>query len=128
MKLEKLELIHLGMPLVHSFETSFGRVSDKETIIVRAEGGGAVGWGEAPVAAAPGYSYETVQTAWHVIRDFLAPRLKDVEIARAGPIAEFFAFVRGHPMAKAGIEMAILDLFARAEGNPLWKMLGGRVQ
>jgi O-succinylbenzoate synthase len=128
MKIDRLELIHLRMPLVHPFETSFGRVSDKETILVRVESGGATGWGEAPVAAAPGYSYETIQTAWHVIRDFLAPRLKSVEIARAGPIAEFFAFVRGHPMAKAGIEMAILDLFARAEGNPLWRMLGGRVQ
>jgi O-succinylbenzoate synthase len=128
MKIDRLELIHLRMPLVHPFETSFGRVSEKETILVRVESGGATGWGEAPVAAAPGYSYETIQTAWHVIRDFLAPRLKGVEIARAGPIAEFFAFVRGHPMAKAGIEMAILDLFARAEGNPLWRMLGGRVQ
>jgi len=125
MKLEKLELIHLGMPLVHPFETSFGRVSDKETIIVRAESGGVAGWGEAPVAAAPGYSYETVETAWHVIRDFLAPRLKGAEIARAGSLAEHFGFVRGHPMAKAGIEMAVLDLFARAEGVPLWKMIGG---
>ena len=128
MKIDRLEIIHLRMPLVHPFETSFGRVPDKETILVRAESGGISGWGEAPVAAAPGYSYETVQTAWHVIRDFLAPRLKGVEIARAGPIAEFFGFVRGHPMAKAGIEMAVLDLFARAEGHPLWKMLGGRVE
>jgi O-succinylbenzoate synthase len=125
MKIERLELFHLGMPLVHPFETSFGRVSDKETVVVRAESGGVVGWGEAPVAAAPGYSYETVQTAWHIIRDFLAPRLKGAEIARAGPLAGFFGFVRGHPMAKAGIEMAVLDLFAQAEGKPLWKMIGG---
>src|SRR5258705_9735498 len=122
MKLEKLELIHLGMPLVHPFETSFGRVSDKETVIVRAESGGAVGWGEAPVAAVPGYSYETVRTAWHVIRDFLAARLSGAEIARAGPLAAIFGPVRGHPMAKAGIEMAVLDLFARVEAKPLWMM------
>ena len=128
MKIDRLELIHLKLPLVHPFETSFGRVSEKETLLIRIESGGTPGWGEAPVAAAPGYSYETVQTAWHVIRDFLAPRLKGVEIARAGPIAEFFGFVRGHPMAKAGIEMAVLDLFARLEGRPICKMLGGQVE
>ncbi len=128
MKIERMELVHLKMPLVHPFETSFGRVTEKETILIRVESGGVPGWGESPVAAAPGYSYETVQTAWHIIRDFLAPRLKDVEIARAGPIAEFFGFVRGHPMAKAGIEMAVLDLFARMEDKPLSKMLGGRVE
>jgi O-succinylbenzoate synthase len=127
MKIDRLEMLHLRMPLVHPFETSFGRVSDKETILIRVESGGIPGWGEAPVAASPGYSYETVQTAWHIIRDFLGPRLKDVEIARAGPITEFFGFVRGHPMAKAGIEMAILDLFARKEGQPVSKLLGGRV-
>ncbi|HKS17201.1 MAG TPA: o-succinylbenzoate synthase [Planctomycetota bacterium] len=128
MRIDRLELIHLRMPLVHPFETSFGRVNEKETLLVRIESGGTPGWGESPVAAAPGYSYETVQTAWHVIRDFLAPRLKGVEIARAGPIAEFFGFVRGHPMAKAGIEMAVLDLFGRLEGKPISWMLGGRVE
>jgi O-succinylbenzoate synthase len=127
-KIERMELIHLRMPLVRPFETSFGRVWEKETILVRVESGGIPGWGESPVAAAPGYSYETVQTAWHILRDFLAPRLKDIEIARAGPIAEFFGFVRGHPMAKAGVEMAVLDLFARKEGKPLSALLGGRVQ
>jgi O-succinylbenzoate synthase len=127
-KIDRMELIHLRMPLVRPFETSFGRVWEKETILVRVESGGIPGWGESPVAAAPGYSYETVQTAWHILRDFLAPRLKDIEIARAGPIAEFFGFVRGHPMAKAGVEMAVLDLFARREGKPLSALLGGRVQ
>ena len=125
MKIERLDLIHLRMPLLRPFETSFGRVAEKETILVRIESEGVPGWGEAPVASTPGYSYETIQTAWHVIRDFLGPRLKDVEIARAGPIAEFFSFVRGHPMAKAGIEMAVLDLFARVEGRPIAAVLGG---
>jgi o-succinylbenzoate synthase len=125
MKIDRLELIHLRMPLVRPFETSFGRVADKETILIRLESGGIPGWGEAPVAAAPGYSYETVQTAWHILRDFLAPRLKDVEIEQAGPLAEFFASVRGHPMAKAGIEMAVLDWFARRDGQTISKLLGG---
>jgi O-succinylbenzoate synthase len=128
MRIARLEILHLRMPLVRPFETSFGRVADKETILVRLESGGVTGWGEAPVAAAPGYSYETVQTAWHILRDFLAPRLKDVEMAHAGPVAELFGAVRGHPMAKAGIEMAILDWFARQEGRPIAKLLGGKAE
>ena len=125
MKVERLELVHLRMPLVHFFETSFGREYERETIVVRAESGGAVGYGEGPASATPTYSYETVQTAWHVIRDFLARRLKGQEIAGPGPVSDLFASVRGHNMAKAGIEMAVLDLFGKASGTPLFRMLGG---
>jgi O-succinylbenzoate synthase len=60
-----------------------------------------------------------------VIRDFLAPRLKGQEIAAPGPISELFSFVRGHPMAKAGIEMAVLDLFGKAQNRPIYQILGG---
>jgi O-succinylbenzoate synthase len=100
-------------------------VHDHEVLIVRAESKGVAGYGEVPASAAPRYSYETVHTAWHVIRDFLAARLKDQEISGPGPISELFAFVRGHNMAKAGIEMAILDLFGRTEGKPIYRILGG---
>src|SRR5262249_43567344 len=92
---------------------------------VKAEAGGITGYGEVPASAAPRYSYETVKTAWHVIKDFLAPRLKGQEIAAPGPISELFSFVRGHNMAKAGIEMAVLDLFGKAQGKPIWQILGG---
>ncbi len=126
MKLDRLELIHLKMPLVHFFETSFGRVHEHETVIVRAESGGVIGWGESPASASPGYSYETVQTVWHIIRDFLARKLRGVEIVRPGPIAEFFSSVRGHNMAKAGVEMAIVDLLAKIERRPLYMVLGGQ--
>ena len=125
MKIDRIELLHLRLPLVHFFETSFGRVFDQEVLIVRAESGGIVGYGEVPASAAPRYSYETVQTAWHVIRDFLAPRLKGQEIAAPGPISELFTFVRGHNMAKAGIEMAVLDLFGKAQNKPIHQILGG---
>lgn len=125
MKIEKLELFHVRMPLVHFFETSFGREHERESVVVRVMSGGLSGWGECPAPAAPSYSYETVQTVWHVVRDFLAPKLRGVEILAPGPIAERFAFVRGHPMAKAGIEMAVLDWFGKASGQPLFRILGG---
>jgi o-succinylbenzoate synthase len=125
MKIDRLELLHLKLPLVRPFETSFGRMNDQEVLIVRAESEGIVGYGEVPAMAAPHYTYETVQTAWHIIRDFLAPRLKGQEIAAPGPISELFAFVRGHNMAKAGIEMAVLDLFGKAQKRPIHQILGG---
>jgi len=125
MRIERLEILHLRLPLVHFFETSFGRVYDHEVLIVRAESGGITGYGEVPASAAPRYSYETVHTAWHVIRDFLAPKLKGQEFAGPGPVSDLFAFVRGHNMAKAGIEMAVLDLFGKAQGKPIHRILGG---
>jgi o-succinylbenzoate synthase len=125
MKIERIEMLHLRLPLVHFFETSFGRVFDHEVLILRAESNGLVGYGEVPASAAPRYSYETVQTAWHVIRDFLAPRLKGLEFAGPGPVSDLFTSVRGHNMAKAGVEMAAVDLFCKAQGKPLYQVLGG---
>lgn len=125
MKIERIELFHLRIPLVRPFQTSVARYTDREMLIVRVDSGGLSGWGEVPAPAAPLYSSETSQTAWHIIRDFLAPKLKDKEIAGPGPISDLFSFVRGHHMAKAGIEMAILDLFARAQNRPIWQVLGG---
>lgn len=125
MKIERLEIYHVRMPLVHFFETSFGREHERESLVVRVMAEGLSGWGECPASATPSYSYETVQTAWHVVRDFLAPKLRGAEIASPGPISELFSFVRGHNMAKAGIEMAVLDWFGKARNESVYRILGG---
>ena len=67
MKIERLELRLLKLPLVHFFETSFGGISDKHFILIRAEGGGAAGFGECVADQDPYYSAETNETAWHII-------------------------------------------------------------
>lgn len=125
MKIERIELFHLKIPLVRPFVTSVARYEDREMLLVRADSGGVSGWGEVPAPQFPFYSPETSQTAWHIIRDFLGPKLKGREFSGPGPISELFSFVRGHNMAKAGIEMAVLDLFARAEKKPVHQVLGG---
>ncbi|MBV8881241.1 MAG: o-succinylbenzoate synthase [Planctomycetaceae bacterium] len=125
MRVERIELFHLRMPLVRPFVTSVARYLDREMLLVRAESGGVSGWGEVPAPAAPLYSPETSQTAWHIIRDFLGPKMKDKEFSGPGPVSELFSFVRGHNMAKAGIEMAVLDLFARIQNKPVHQVLGG---
>lgn len=125
MKIDRVELIHLRLPLRRPFETAFGRMQEHDSLLVRAESQGLVGWGEVPAGAAPRGSPETVHTAWHVIRDFLAPRLRGKEFSGPGPVSELFGAVRGHNMAKAGIEMAALDLFAKLLRKPLHEVLGG---
>lgn len=128
MKIERLELHHISMPLVAPFETSFGREIDRPCILVSMQAGGLTGWGECVASAGPWYSYETVETAWHMLRDFLAPAILGQEIAAPGQVAERFQAVRGHPMARAALESAAWDLLAQAQGVSLAHMLGGQRQ
>jgi len=125
MHIEKITLRHIRMPLLHPFRTSFGEEQVRGPIIVAVQGEGLTGYGETPVSFAPDYSYETVQTAWHIQRDFLIPRLLGQDIERPEQVGELLAPVRGHPMAKMGLEAAIWDLLAKAEGRSLSQMLGG---
>jgi O-succinylbenzoate synthase len=124
-QIERLELRLLKLPLVHFFETSFDRISDKHFIVVRVEGGGQVGYGECVAERDPYYSAETNETVWHVITDFIVPRVVGVEIAHPREIFGALKAIRGHNMAKAAVEMAAWDLFARQRGEPLSRTLGG---
>lgn len=123
---ERVVLYHVCLPLAHPFETSFGIERDRECIIVRVESEGAVGWGECVAAAGPWYAYETTQTAWHVLTEFLIPLVLDHPIERPGVVLERFARVRGHNMAKAGLEMALWDLAACQQGVSLATLLGSQ--
>ena len=125
MKIDRIELREVHLPLVHPFETSFGRETEQRVVIVAAYADGLVGYGESAAGIGPWYSYETVETCWHVQRDFLVPILLETTIDRPHEVAERFAPVRGHNMAKTGIEAAVWDLFAKADGVPLSRLLGG---
>ncbi len=125
MRIEHIELRHIKMQLVAPFETSFGVATDEEHIIVRVDSEGLTGWGECVAQADPFYSYETTQTAWHILRDFLIPNVVGVEIASVDDFVSRCERVRGHNMAKAGLESALWDLFAKSRNASLAKMLGG---
>jgi O-succinylbenzoate synthase len=125
MKINQINLFHLRMPLVSAFETSFGRIHTRDCVLVEALADGLVGYGECPADFDPGYSYETVGTAWHILKDFLVPAILDQEIIAAKDLQLKMAFVRGHLMAKAGLEMALWDLLGNAQGKSLKEMLGG---
>lgn len=125
MKLPTRIVLHvLHMPLRFPFETSFGRVVQQETILVEAEWDGLSGWGEVPASAQPHYSSETVVTAAYVIRDFLAPALFASHLKSPAGCPALFHRVRGHAMAKAGLETALWDLEARRRGVPVSRLYG----
>jgi len=125
MKLDSLTLHHLRMPLVAPFETSFGRTTERECIIVAIQSEGLTGYGECAAERDPGYSYETAGTAWHVIRDFITPQIMGQDIRDVHDYQRRVETIRGHHLAKAGVEMALLDLRGKKEDCSLRSLLGG---
>jgi O-succinylbenzoate synthase len=124
MRIERVEVRELRMPLRAGFETSFARVAHREMVIVVIHGEGLSGYGEAPVAARPHFSAETTVTARHALRDFLAPALIGRDLPSPADLLAATAWVRGHRMAKAGLEGALRDLLAKAKGESLARSLG----
>lgn len=125
MRIEAVELRVVELPLRFPFETSFGREEAKCAVLVAAYADGLVGWGEAPVMRAPLYNEETVETAWHVLRDFLVPAVLGSAIEHPREVAARWSRVRRHHMAKAGLEAALWDLYAQQQGVSLRHLLGG---
>jgi O-succinylbenzoate synthase len=125
-KIEQIDLRHIAMPLVAPFETSFGVETEREGLIVALRGGGLAGWGEVVASHSPGYSSETAKTEWHILNDFIIPDVIGKEFADVESLEGAYASVRGHPMAKAGIQAALYDLLAKARNVSLQKMLGGK--
>ncbi len=126
MRLERIQVRKLVLPLKHPFETSFGRATRKEFLLVSASADGVTGFGECVADADPYYLPETNETAFHVLRDFLVPVALALEFDHPRELLPAFARVRGHNMAKAALEMAVWDLEARRRGVPLRELLGGR--
>jgi O-succinylbenzoate synthase len=125
MRLERAELRLIELRLVQPFETSFGREEKRPALIVALYSEGAVGWGECVASSGPWYSSETVTTAWHVLEEFLLPRVLRQELAGPAALWERLRPIRGHNMAKAALEMAFWDLWAKLEEVPLARLLGG---
>ena len=113
------------MPLVHFFETSFGRTYTRDIVIVEAAGEGISGWGEITSGENPFYNEEWTASAWLIARDYVAPRILNRELACAEDVDPLTRHIRGHNMARGGVEAAVWDLHARRNGNPLWKEIGG---
>jgi O-succinylbenzoate synthase len=125
MKIESITLREVQMALKAPFETSFGIAHHRRILLVEAVVDGASGWGEVTASETPGYNSETTDTAWHVISDFIAPTLIGKNIAAASECGGLLATIRGHEMAKSGVENALWDAESQLKGMPLAKLLGG---
>lgn len=126
-RLEGLELRVLHLPLVSPFTTSFGTETVREVIVVRAETVDGTGWGEVVTQAEPLYSSEYTQGAWDVLTRFLGPALLDRGTIAPADVAPTLAPFVGHRMAKAGLELAVLDASLRADDRSLAAHLGAVV-
>jgi len=127
-RVEGVEIRLVRLPLLEPFETSFGKIDSRLIFLICLSADGLRGWGEVVAAEQPLYSYETVGTAFHVIKDFLAPAVLDEPIASLADLARRFARFRGHNMAKAGLELAYMDLLAQARQQSLSTLIGGERQ
>ncbi len=126
MNIKSIELIEINLPLVHFFETSFGRTYERRIILTRVEDAdGSEGWGECTAGETPSYCEEWTEGCWAVMEKILAPRVVGKDVESAKNIWDLMKPIRGNRMAKAAIETACWDLEAKKLNVPLWKHLGG---
>lgn len=125
MRIDRIDLYHVAMPLISPWRTAYGEDSVIESVLVKLSCGEIAGWGEASALAAPTYSPEYAAGVFHLLTTWLAPKLVGTDIQHPAEISELFSWVKGNPFAKAGIDMGWWDLHARINGQPLYRMLGG---
>src|SRR5260370_33029632 len=125
MKIEAITLREIRMPLVHFFETSFGRTTERRILLVTVHTDGPEGWGECVAGEDPFYSEESVDTAWYASEKYFAPALLGKTVAKGADIPHLLVRVRGHRMAKGALENAMWDAEAQKRQVPLWRLLGG---
>lgn len=125
MKIDRIELREIHLPLVAPFETSFGVTTGRRIILVKVFSEGAVGWGECTCGETPLYNHEATDTAWIALRDFVAPYTLGKVMDSPGEAIALSSPIRGNKMARAAVETAIWDLAAKQQGAPLWQLLGG---
>jgi len=125
MKIERAVLRELPMRLRQRFEISSGATEVRRIVLLTVYGDGVEGWGECVAGESPSYAYETTDTAWHVLTDFILPAVVGRDFEDPEAVLDPVAWIRGHNMAKAAVEMAAWDLFAKAAGTSLSAALGG---
>jgi len=126
MKIEAITLREIQIPLVHFFETSFGRTYRRRILLVTLHCEGINAWGECVAGEDPFYSSEWIESAWLTLTRYLAPALVGRSVRQGSEAGALMSHVRGHRMAKAALENALWDAEAQARKMPLWKLLGAR--
>ena len=126
MKIEAITLREIRMPLIHFFETSFGRTTGRRILLITLHCNGLEGWGECVAGEDPHYSEESLDTAWYATERYLAPALLGRTVQTGSDTPALLGKIRGHRMAKGAVENALWDAEAQERQLPLWKLLGGK--
>ncbi len=126
MRIDKIELFHVSMPLFYPWRTAYGEDAAIESVLVKMTSGATHGWGEATPFAAPCYSPEWAAGTFALVRDWLAPAVVGREFADAAELNRAIAIFKGNPFAKAAIDTAWWSLDSRRRGVPLYRALGGK--
>ena len=124
-RLERIVLRQIRMPLVHFFETSFSRTYERAIVLVEVISEGVSGWGEVTAGENPFYNEEWTASIWPLLRDYVAPRVLHHDFESAGEVYDRTAHIRGHFMARGGVEAAVWDLESRRADAQLAKHIGG---
>jgi O-succinylbenzoate synthase len=126
MRIDRIELRVVSLPLVRTFRTSSSSKDRIDHILIRVVAdGGIEGWGESASPSDPYYCPETTETCWHILKDFLAPRVVGRDWESIEDLIALFGPIKGNQFARAGLEMACWDALATREGVPLSNLLGG---
>ena len=125
-QIDSAEMFIVKLPLVKPFETSFSVQTHREALLLKITSNNVDGWGECVTSPDPYYSYETNSTAAHIIKDFLVAILMNLKYFSVEEVLQKFERIRGHNMAKAAVENALLDLLARKCELPLFELIGGK--
>lgn len=125
MRIEQAELREVPLRLREYFEISSGGMQDRRVLLLRLRCEGIEGWSECVAGEDPAYAYETTDTAWHILTQYILPKIVGRDAADAEDALSPAWWVRGHRMAKAAVEMAYWDLAAKADGVSLSTKLGG---
>ncbi|KAA9001950.1 o-succinylbenzoate synthase [Affinibrenneria salicis] len=126
MKIDKIVLRKMKMALRTPFTTSFATQKEKYFSIAEVHSDQLIGYGDCSALYIPFYNEETNVTAWHIMRDILIPMLRQAgDIAHPSQVREIFAPVKRNNCAKAALEGAVWDAFAKARQQPLWRLIGG---
>ena len=125
MRVNGLTLREIHLKLLTPFETSMDRVTERRIILAEVKVEQVSGWGECTAGETPYYCPEDTETAWHILKDFVWPRLRGKELASASEVWPLLGQIRGHNMAKGAVETAVWDAEAKLKKMPLWKLIGG---
>lgn len=123
--IDEIRIRLLRMPLVRFFETSFGRTTERRVLLVEVVQDGISGWGEVTAGEHPFFNEEWTLSAYEIVREYVAPKLLKRKLESASEVGKLSAGIRGHNMARAGVECAVWDLEARLRNEPLYKRIGG---